>query len=193
MILINGYFLCRTLTGIERYAMEITKRLDILSSPGELAIIVPKNCNHVPEYKNITIIRYYKIIPHFIWQFLFLQFYLLFHPQYIILDFSNTCLPFFPGIIFLHDIYCEFFPNDFISPRDKFVRLYNRWQYRLISKKAKRIITVSQFSKSQIVSQFKLNPNKIEVIPNSWEHFQNIECDYSIIKKLKKSNLFYFS
>ena len=136
MILINGYFLCRKLTGIERYAIEITRRLDSLSLPGEISIIVPGDCINIPAYKNISVICYKKIIPHILWQMFTLQSFLFRHRGFTIMDYGNTCLPFFPGIIFLHDIYCEIFPKDFSGFRDTIACLYNRWQYRLIAKKA---------------------------------------------------------
>ena len=193
-ILINGYFLCRRLTGIERFAFEITKRLDSLSLPSKISIIIPGDCDNIPKYKNLNIIKYKKKIPHILWQLLTLQFFLLTHRKYTILDFGNTCLPFFPGIIFLHDIYCEFFPEDFTGFRDKIVRLYNRWQYRLIAKKAKKIITVSDFSKNQIAQSFNVNPEKINVIYSSWNHFTNIKADYSVFNDLPALlKPFYFS
>jgi len=179
-ILINGYFLCRTLTGIERYAFEITKRLDALSKPGEISLIVPSDCRAIPDYKNIAVIRYKKTIPHVFWQFLTLQFFLLFHRQYIILDYGNTCLPLFPGIVFLHDIYCKLFPRDFTSLRDKAALFYNQWQYRLIAHKAKKIGTVSNYSKSQIANTYHIDPERIEVIYSSWNHFSAIVPDYSV-------------
>jgi hypothetical protein len=53
-ILINGYFLCRPLTGIERFASEITAGLDRLCKPNEIAIIIPGDTKNVPAYKNIN-------------------------------------------------------------------------------------------------------------------------------------------
>ena len=193
-ILINGYFLCRRLTGIERYAIEITKRLDIISMPGEVSIIIPSNCKNVPNYKNITIILYKKIIPHILWQMVFLQIFLFNNKKYTILDFSNICLPFFPGIIFLHDIYCEYFPEDFSGFKENIIRIYNRLQYRLISKKAKKIITVSNFTRNQISENFNVNRKKITVIYSSWEHYKNIIADYTIFddySNLIKGNYFF--
>ncbi|MCL2066585.1 MAG: glycosyltransferase family 4 protein [Treponema sp.] len=197
-ILINGYFFVRNITGIERYAFEITRRLDQLCRPDELAIILPGNFYKknitMPAYKNIRVILFGKIIPHILWQMLIVQFFLLTHRQYIILDFGNTCLPFTPGIVFLHDIYCELFPEDFTGFRDKIVRLYNRWQYRLIAKRAKKIVTVSNFSKDQIVRFIRANPDKISVIYSSWSHFNNISADYSVYDEFPfLSNPFYFS
>jgi glycosyltransferase involved in cell wall biosynthesis len=194
MVLINGYFLCRRLTGIERYAFEITKRLDLLIQPGEISIIVPVNAKNVPNYNNINIIRYGKKIRHVLWQMVTLQFFLLTHRQYIVLDFGNTCLPFAPGIVFLHDIYCEFFPKDFLGFKDKLARIYNRWQYRLIARKAKKIATVSNFTRNQIAKNFNVNPEKISVIYSSWFHLKTIQADYTVFDNFPiLSKPFFFS
>ena len=194
-ILINGYFLCRTLTGVERYAYEITRRLDDMIQPGEIAIIIPTDMENVPQYQNLTIIRYKKKIQHILWQMLTLQSFLITHKQYTILDFGNTCLPLAPGIVFLHDIYCEFFPEDFSIFRDKLIRIYNKWQYRLIAKEAKRIVTVSEFSKNQIAQTYHINPDRISVIYSSWNHFRTIKSDYSIFNEcpVLTERQFYFS
>ena len=193
-ILINGYFLCRHLTGIERYAHEITKRLDALCRPDEIAIIIPADVVSIPEYKNIQIIRHGETIQHILWQMLTLQKFLIKNKEYIIFEFANTGLPFAPGIVCLHDIYCEFFPEDFNSKKDKVIRVYNKWQYRLIAKKAKHIITVSQFSKNQISKTYCINPDRISVIYSSWNHFRDIKSDYSVFNDfIALEKPFYFS
>ena len=57
-ILINGNFLCRNLTGIERFAWEICKRIDsLLSSSDRVSILVPANAPKVPSYARIAVIR----------------------------------------------------------------------------------------------------------------------------------------
>jgi glycosyltransferase involved in cell wall biosynthesis len=193
-ILINGYFLCRRLTGIERCAYEITSRLDKLCKPDEIAIIVPADTVNIPKYENIKIIRYGKTIQHVFWQFFTMQWFLLTHMEYTVLEFANTALPFAPGIVFLHDIYCEFFPGDFRGIRDKIARIYNRLQYRLIAKRSKHIVTVSNFSKNQIIQYCKAKSEKISVIYNSWFHFKNITADYSIFNDFPVlSKPFFFS
>jgi glycosyltransferase involved in cell wall biosynthesis len=194
-ILINGDFLCRRLTGIERYAYEITLRLDALIQPGEVGIIVPANTENIPPYKNLEIIRHKRNIKSQLWwQMVTLQFFLITHKQYTVLEFGNTCLPFAPGIVFLHDIYCEFFPEDFTSKRDRLIRLYNKWQYRLIAKKAKKIVTVSYFSRNEISQTYHIAPERIAVIYSSWNHFRTIHADYSVFDDFPAlSNSFYFS
>jgi len=195
-ILINGSFLCCRLTGIERYAYEITMRLDKLSKPEEIAIIVPNNTANLPAFSNLKLIRHRKNIKsHLYWQMITLHWFLITHRQYIILEFGNTVLPFAPGIVFLHDIYREFFPEDFTGFRNNFFRLYYRWQYRLITKRVVKLITVSFFSRSQIAENFGVNPEKISVIYNSWEHFKSIQSDNSVFNAfpvLKEGN-FYFT
>jgi len=193
-ILINGYFHCRRLTGIERYAYEITSRLDKLCKPDEIAMIVPVDADNIPKYENIRIIRYGKTIQNILWQMFTLQWFLITHRKYTVLEFGNTALPFAPGIVFLHDIYCEFFNEDFTTFRDKIIRLYNRWQYRLIAKKAKKIATVSDFTKNQIIQYCKAKPENISVIYSSWFHFKNITADNSIFNDFPAlSKPFYFT
>ena len=196
MILINGDFLSRRLTGIERYAYEITNRLDKLCTPEEIAIVIPSFVENIPDYKNLKIIRLEKKSKSNIrWQMITLQWFLLTHRKYTILEFGNTCLPLAPGIVFLHDIYCEFFPEDFISKRDKFTRLYSRIQYRFIAYLAKKIVTVSEYSKNEIAETFKVNPSKIDVIYSSANHMRSINADTSIFDDFPvlSGKSFYFS
>jgi len=195
-VLINGDFLCRRLTGIERYAYEITRRLDNLCAKDEIAIVIPSNAENIPDYKNLEIIRLEKKSDSNIrWQMLTLQWFLLTHKKYTILEFGNTALPLAPGIVFLHDIYCEFFPEDFISKRDKFTRFYSRIQYRFIAYLAKKIATVSEYSKKEISETFNINPAKIDVIYSSADHIRDIEPDFSILEKFPalKEKQFFFS
>ena len=180
-VLINGGFFCQRMTGIERYAHEITSRLDKLISKGEVSIIIPSSAENIPVYNNFEVIRLpKKSRSNLRWQMLSLQGFLLRHRQYTVLDFGNTCLPLAPGIIFLHDIYCEFFPEDFTSRRDKIIRLYNRIQYRMIARLAKRIATVSEYSKNEISKTFNIDSSEIIVIYSSADHMRSINADISI-------------
>jgi len=195
-ILINGDFLCRRLTGIERYAYEITRRLDNLCAKDEIAVVIPSFLENIPAYKNMEIIRLEKKSKSNIrWQMLTLQVFLLTHRKYTILEFGNTALPFAPGIVFLHDIYCEFFPEDFVSRRDKFTRFYSRIQYRIIAYLAKKIVTVSEYSKNEIINTFKINPSRIKVIYSSADHIHDNVSDFSVFEQFPalKENEFYFS
>ena len=49
MIVINGDFLCRNLTGIERFAYEVLVRLDKLVPANRVQLYVPANGKNIPE------------------------------------------------------------------------------------------------------------------------------------------------
>ena len=196
-ILINGNFLNRNLTGIERFSWETCKRLDgILTEQDDFSILVSANPKMIPDFRNIKIIRSKKIIKNFpFWD-------LIEFPKYCRrtgstgLNFSNTApLGKRCGYAFLHDIYAKVFPNDFFSLKDKLVRAYSLLNYKNIAKNAKIVFTVSEFSKKQISEIYKIPPEKTCVIPNGWDHFTTIEEDECILKRfpsLKKGE-FYFT
>jgi glycosyltransferase involved in cell wall biosynthesis len=193
-VIINGEYFCNKLTGIERFAYEITMRLDEISKKDEIGIIISSDAKNVPSFKNLKMIKYEKNITSYpIWQ----QFILpgiLWKMKAISLDFGNACSLFYPGITFLHDIYCEMFPGDFRTKREKHERFYFRVLYRIIAYRAKKIATVSYFSRDQIASKYHIYPKKIAVIYSSWDHYKNIKSDRSIFDDFPVlSKPFYFS
>jgi glycosyltransferase involved in cell wall biosynthesis len=192
-VIINGEFFSNNLSGIERFAYEITKCLDEISKKDEIGIIIARDAKNVPEFKNFKVIHYEKDIVSFPkWQ----QFILpdiLRKLKAISLDFGNSCSLFHPGISFLHDIYCELFPDDFKTKREKYERFYFRVLYRIIAYRARKIVTVSYFSRNQIASAYHINPKRIAVIYSAWNHFQLIVSDYSIFNDFPiLSKPFYF-
>ena len=193
-VVINGAFFCNKLSGIERVAYEITKRLDEISKKDEIGIIISRNAKNVPSFKNINVINYEKdIISAPKWE----QFILpgiLRKLKAILLDYGNSCSLFYPGISFLHDIYCDIFPKDFITKREKLECYYFRILNRIVACRAKIIITDTYFIKNQITKTFHINEKKICVVNLGWEHFKFIESDYSIFDDYPAlSKPFYFS
>ena len=196
MILINGNFLCRNLTGIERFAWEVCAKLDsLIDSNIKVAMLVPFNAKKIPEYKNIILIKSKKAIKSFpLWDLFYFSSECKKHHA-IGLNFSNTApLGKNCGFAFIHDIYAKDFPGDFKSKKDFLIKLYCRLNYKNICKNAKKIITVSNFSKNQIIKAYKVKENRIAVLPNGWEHFNQIEDDESIFEKfpvLKEKEFFF--
>lgn len=189
-ILINGNFLCRSLTGIERFAYEICRQLDILLENKknevkfEISILVPQNAKVFPEYKNINSIISEKPLTSFPrWDMFYFAKMCKKHSS-TGLNFSNTA-PFGKkcGYAFLHDIYAHDFPQDFSSKKDRLIRAYSCFHYKNIAKKAKRIFTVSEFSKNQIQKAYNVEESRICVIPNGWDHFKSIEEDTGVFQE----------
>jgi len=197
MILINGNFLCRNLTGIERFAFEVCSRMDeLLTENDDIALLVPANAKVIPTYKNIRIIHSKKAIKSFPrWDlFYFSRECKKHHADG--LNFSNTApLGKNCGYAFIHDIYAADFPQDFTSKKDKLIKIYCRLNYKNICKNAKKVFTVSDFSKKRILDRYHIDENRIEIIPNGWEHFKSIKSDFSVFDKfpLLKSQPYFFT
>lgn len=192
--IINGHFLCRNLTGIERFSYEILYQLDKIVEKNFLSILIPKNAKNIPTLNNIEVIISKKELTSF-WKWT--QFYFgryVKKNNSIGINFANECPVFNPGYAFLHDIYCKLYPQDFTTFRDKLVRLYSCFMYKTVAKRCKKVFTVSEFSKKQIVETYKISPEKVFVIPNGWEHFSKINEDFSIFDKYPELNDdFYFT
>ena len=175
--LINPNFLCRNLTGIERFAFEISKRLDALLTPkDDIRIIIPSNARTIPQFKNIKIINSKKPLRSFPFWDLFEFGALCRKINATGINFSNTAPLGKPcGISFIHDIYAKQFPQDFDGFKEKLVKFYCCLNYKNITHNAKLILTVSEFSKKQIQKVYNVSDSRIDVIPNGWEHFSSIQ------------------
>lgn len=181
-IVINGDFLCRNLTGIERFAYETCRRLDKIIPKDSISMLVPANYKSEPVFENIKIIKSHcscKIFP--LWEHFVLCAYVITH-RATCLDFANVTPFLAPGIVFIHDIYAKKFPEDFKGKKDTLIRLYMCLMYAHAARFAKKLITVSNFSRQQISSEYKINPEKIDVIYNGWEHFSSVMEDDSILE-----------
>lgn len=182
MIIINASFLCRNLTGIERFAFEICRRLDLLIQKDEIWMYVPRNAKSIPEYKNIKIIVSKKELTSFpVWDHLIFSGFVK-KNHGVSLDFANITSLFNPGYVFIHDIYAKLYPKDFVGLKDKLRRFYMCWMYSHAARCAKKIFTVSNFSKKQIAEIYKISPDRVAVIPNGWEHFKSIDSDSSVLE-----------
>ncbi len=177
--LINPNFLCRSLTGIERFAFETCKRLDSLLTPNDdVRIIIPSNAKTIPEYQNIKIIKTDKALSSFPRWDLFEFGSWCRRLKATGINFSNTApLGRRCGLAFIHDIYAKVYPQDFNSKKEKLIKFYSCFNYHNITRNAKQVLTVSDFSKREIQKIYKVSDNRIEVIPNGWEHFKNVDFE----------------
>lgn len=194
--LINPNFLCRSTTGIERFAYETCKRLDSLLTPeDDIRIIIPSNSRIIPDYKNIKTIKLNKELKSFpLWDLFQFSSYCTKYKA-IGINFSNTApLGKRCGISFIHDIYAKQYPQDFCNFKEKLIRLYSCFNYYNIARHATKILTVSDFSRKQIQEVYKVFNNKIDVIPNGWDHFKSVSVEpYSEYEDFLKPGSFYFT
>lgn len=190
---IDGLFLTQRMTGTQRYSFELTNELDKLIDKGELEILVPLSAENIPEYKNITVVRYGKH-NSIAWQQIDLANYLRKNKKQGI--FLNNILPLcYPhGIITVHDVCYKANPCFYSSMRDKLSMLWHRLHYFFAAHSKMLILTVSDFSKSEIIKYYKVDANRIKVIKNGWQHMDNIiaaEDTFERYSFLKSKNYFF--
>lgn len=176
IIYINGRFLTQNMTGIQRFSYELSRAL--INNGNKIIILAPKKIRK--DYKlNCRIIRF-GIFSGILWEHIELPVFLLFHHRPLLLNFGSPGpLLYSNRIVTVHDI-------SFYFHSEWFSWLY-RTYYRLITpiftRLSKKVITVSEFSKSEIKRWLKIPDDKIVIIHNAVsDTFKNSLCKPSLDK-----------
>ncbi|QWI52120.1 glycosyltransferase family 4 protein [Bacillus mycoides] len=181
-IYINGRFLTQKTTGVQRVAEELVKEIDVLlntlkcENELEVIILVPKDTIKTLKLENIKI-KKIGILKGHLWEQLILPIYT---QNNILINFCNTG-PIYKKnqIVMIHDAAVCTYPEGF----SKAFLLWYRFLYSKLSKSAKKIITVSNFSKRELVSYFPSMKSKIDVIYNGIDHIWERKPEESILEK----------
>ncbi len=192
MYVIDGIFFTRRTTGIQRFAMNIVRELDEIAPKGVLQILVPEACEVAFPFENIEVVKYGKH-KGYVWEQTDLAHYLKSHGAKGI--FLENAVPFFyrKGIVVLHDISLKVNPQFFSGSLKMLVtRLIWTTIYRSIVRSDMRIVTVSEFSKTEIMRAYRVRPHRITVIGNSWQHIDEIGVDERILESAGLSPGGYF-
>jgi glycosyltransferase involved in cell wall biosynthesis len=187
-IAINGRFLTRRITGVERYGIEILKELDQIIEPEKMVILVPSEAKQMPEFKNIKV-KSLGILQNRLWEHITFALYAV-RNKMVTLNFCNVAPLLSPGIVCIHDVKFKAKPEFFSK---KFIAWYNIL-FNNATKRSKEIITVSNFSKKEIMKYYNVPVEKVSVIPSSWTHFSNTGYDDdALVKYGVKNKNYYFS
>lgn len=162
-IYINGRFLTQPITGVERYAYHICKTFAELGRPFTLV------CPNAPirkEYdvSNLTVMHYGFGGSHF-WEQCVLPFFFVGKKDYLLLSLTGL------GSILIRHKIMTIHDLSFLRTPSWFSRNYY-WYYRFMTPLAARtsshILTVSEFSKSEILHFYPfLSDDKISVVYNA--------------------------
>ena len=180
-IVINGQFTARKMTGQERFAYEIISELDKLKTDIKFTLVIPKNAKNIPPLKNIPIIKYGKAKGS-LWEQTFFAYYTIRHKALSL----NLCsiMPLLkPGIICIHDLCYKVNPQYFKTSYARISQLWHIIQFHFAWHFSPLIFTVSEFSKQQMIDIYHVNPDKIKVLGNGWEHFERVKEDTSLIER----------
>ena len=161
-IYINGRFLTQKITGVQRYSFELIK---VLSNNDKIDIIVlvPKNSILKENYDfDFSIKKIGYNIGH-AWEQFDLPLYLYKKNNPLFISFTNTSPIFYRNkISTIHDL-SVYENNDWFSFQ---FRILYKILLPLIIYTSKNILTVSQFSKNEIIKKFKIDNEKIHVAYN---------------------------
>ena len=162
-IYINGRFLTQPMTGVERYAYNLCKAMARLHQP--FTVVCPKAPIHQDyDVSGLTIVHYGIGNSHF-WEQCVLPFFFIGKRDYVVLSFTGL------GSILIRDKVMTVHDLSFLKNPSWYSRTYY-WYYRFMTplavKTSRHILTVSEFSKSEILGFYSfLKAEKISVVYNA--------------------------
>ena len=157
MFVVNGRYLTQKATGVHRYAFEICNKLHEMGVDFHVAI--PQEIH--PDYKfSFKTVKCGSFSSH-LWEQVSLPRYLKKIGNPLLISFTG-CGPYTYSnqIMTIHDVSHERYPEWF-SPN--YYRFYHFMMPR-IGKKAHAVLTVSEFSKKEIIDTLGIEADKIHVV-----------------------------
>lgn len=158
-IFINARFLTQHISGVQRFAIEISKELNRMGFP--VVFLSPNNILHheLSEELNVKTIG---VLKGHLWEQLELQSY-VFLKKGLLVSFCNTAPLFLKNqIVTVHDLCFRIYPQWFSKP---FSLIYN-FMIPKICNNSKAIITVSETSKKELHHELGIPLDKINVVYN---------------------------
>lgn len=160
MIYINGRFLTQRMTGINRFAFELCKamaRLDI-----SFQVITPHEILDSYDISDFKIIKYGRGSSH-IWEQIILPTFFIRKHKYLLINFTGLGpIIIKKKVMTIHDI--GFLNTQWYS---KSYHYFYSLFTPISAKRSIMILTVSEFSKNELIEKLKISSSKIEVIYNA--------------------------
>ena len=176
-IYINARFLSQSLTGVQRYSVEVLQELDDLLPKGGAVALCPADLKRVPDYKNIRL-ETSRFLRGNLWEQIELPCRsrdgLLFSPANIGPYLHNR------QVAVIHDVSVFAYPMAYTS---SFRLKYHTIFWRLVET-AEHILTVSEFSKGEIQKWLKVPAEKITVTYEGREHIERVREDRAVLPRL---------
>ncbi|WP_255211319.1 glycosyltransferase family 4 protein [Geobacillus zalihae] len=187
-IYINARFLTQSITGVQRFAIELVKALDNLidkkiidKNKIEIILLAPKDLKIEIELKHIFL-RQVGFLKGHLWE----QFELpIYSRKGFLINLCNTA-PLLKRnqTVAIHDAAVFAIPEAYTF----IFRTWYKVLYKCLGNWLDKIITVSNFSKNELVKFCGINPDKIHVIYEGKEHILSVKAESGILEKynLKK-------
>ena len=189
---LNGAFVCRRITGLERFAGETIRALDALAAPGEFVLLVPRSAEN-PLLGDLTnvVVRRYGLARGLVWEQFCLPFFAWAHDAETV-NLCNVAPLANPGAVCIHDLFYKTRARDFGgSVRGCLSAIWHRLQYSWCVRFASRLFTVSNYSAQEISREYGMPMERIAVLGNGWEHVRRIAGDDGVLAKLPAGGRFF--
>lgn len=193
-VIINGDYLAyKTFAGVNRFATEVLYELDGLIDKCDVEVVTPDYAENLPKYENIGVFKYGRA-PLFKWRQHTLPEYVKRQKGFLI-DLTQALPVGISGITCIHDCIPELIPSAYSGAYERIIKKpLKLMQRRIVIRKSKLILAVSNHTREDIVRIHGVNREKVVVISNAWQHIKRIPYDCEILKKLGLTpRTFYFS
>ncbi|MEM9155360.1 MAG: glycosyltransferase family 1 protein [Cyanobacteria bacterium P01_F01_bin.33] len=179
-ISINARFLSQRLTGVQRYAFELVKTLDRLLQEGAIAddieftLIAPSKILTEPQFKCISLKQVGRTSGH-LWE----QTELPLHTAGVpLVSLCNTApLVKSKQVLTIHDAAVYGIPEAYSLA----FRSWYRFLFSSLGRRLQAVITVSEFSKSELLRYCPIPTEKLHVIYSGREHALASAADESVL------------
>ncbi|MCX6075089.1 MAG: glycosyltransferase family 1 protein [Campylobacterales bacterium] len=157
--IINARFLTQNITGVQRFAIEISKQLkNILGD--KVQFVSAKNIIHTELAKELDVKVVGNLTGH-LWEQIDLPYFLSKNGKPLLLNLANTAPIFYKNkVVTVYDLAFYHHPEWFSK---KFALSYNLLIPKIL-KNSKHILTDSEFIKQEMMEVYKLSESKIDVV-----------------------------
>jgi glycosyltransferase involved in cell wall biosynthesis len=180
-ISVNGRFLSQSITGVQRYALELLSAIDeLLSSrqiePLPVTVLVPPDAKAVPAWRSLRVQRIGRFTGQ-LWE----QIDLPSHAREALLFTPCGGAPLIHPcqVITIHDAAIFRTPDAYTALYGSYYRILQR----VLARRARHLITVSEFSRNELMECLHVPKDKISTTKNSGEHILRFSRDETILGK----------
>ena len=167
---INGRFLAARPSGVQRVAAELVKACDALLASAEerplsWTLLKPQDADRELELRAIDS----RVVSGGRWQ-VWEQLALPWAARSSwLLNLCNTAPALFgANVVMMHDAQVFTAPSSYGRAMRAWYRILQPW----LGRTAKHVLTVSEFSRSQLIALGVARPERISVVPNGVDHFE---------------------
>jgi glycosyltransferase involved in cell wall biosynthesis len=184
-VAINGRFLGQRITGVQRHARELLRAMDVLVAGGSSAavdfgfsLLTPRGTPAAAPFRTIPIRQVGSLQGH-LWEQIDLRRYV---GGTLLLNLCNTApLTASNMVATIHDASVYAVPQAYSRP----FRTWYRFVIPRLGNRARRIVTVSRFSKAELQRYAGIAADRITVISGGGEHILAEPADQRIIERLR--------